>query len=454
MTVVRFIIILLLINAVNETVMSQQSKADSLLLILKTAKHDTVKLKVLIDISRLYGRMSEYKLAMEYAQKVIQLSEKIISSGDEKLVTSAKESLANSYNYIGIIYRNQSDFKQAKSFYLKAMKLYEEVADKEGLATEWNNLGNISGDEGNYKNSLEFHNKALVLRNQLLEELKKKSEISEVKLNESKKMVAASNNNIGTVYYMWGDYNKANASFFEALKISEEINDKITIAGTCNNIGEIQRLKGDYNKALEFYKKAHTIYKEMNDIKDLSTTLTNIGVVYFLKHDYQNAMDYFISDLNICEKEGNKQGVAHSNNNLGGLFYDMADEYFKNGNAIKAQAYYDKSIECYLKSLKIREEIGDKQGVGNSFFSIGELYRKQGKIVQAKEYLLRSLGIATEINSKPDLKNIYENLSEIDSANGHFKGAYEYYKLFSHFKDSLFNEEIKNKSSFMQFSAV
>ncbi|MDD2339283.1 MAG: tetratricopeptide repeat protein [Methanosarcina sp.] len=61
-----------------------------------------------------------------------------------------------------------------------------------------------------------------------------------------------------------GNYEEAIESYNQALKIREEIGDKIEIAGILNNIGGIQRERQEYALSLQTYLKAFSISKEIN----------------------------------------------------------------------------------------------------------------------------------------------------------------------------------------------
>ena len=67
------------------------------------------------------------------------------------------------------------------------------------------------------------------------------------------------------------------------------------------------------------------------------------------------------------------------------------------------QGNITKALEYYTKSLKIKEEIGDKEGVGISLSSIGLIYSEQGDLSNALKYLNKSLRLYTEIGDKKNL---------------------------------------------------
>ncbi|KXJ07837.1 G-protein-signaling modulator 1 [Exaiptasia diaphana] len=56
----------------------------------------------------------------------------------------------------------------------------------------------------------------------------------------------------------------------------------------------------------------------------------------------------------------------------------------------------NRSIECFQKSLKIAEEIGDKQGEGNAYDSLGNVYQLTHNYNEAKNCHEKHLSIASD----------------------------------------------------------
>ena len=72
------------------------------------------------------------------------------------------------------------------------------------------------------------------------------------------------------------------------------------------------------------------------------------------------------------------------------------------GNVHSNKGDYDKALDYYGRSLKIKEEIGDKAGIGYSLNSIGIVHANKGDYKKAEEYLEKSLAIEKEIGLGAD----------------------------------------------------
>lgn len=140
-----------------------------------------------------------------------------------------------------------------------------------------------------------------------------------------------------------------------------------------------------------------TIKKSL--LTTLAGALNNIGGVYSSQGDVPKALDYYHKSLKIKEEIGDKKGIATSYNNLGSVHSNQGD--------------LSQALEYYQKSLKIREEIGDKNGMAFSYNNIGVVYYNKGDIRKALEYFHKSLEIRNETGDKHGLATCYNNIGVV-----------------------------------------
>ena len=80
--------------------------------------------------------------------------------------------------------------------------------------------------------------------------------------------------------------------------------------------------------------------------------------------------------------------------------------------------YLDKALENYFASLKIKEEIGDKKNIANTYGNIGLVYINQGNYPEALKNHFASLKIREEIGNKDGIATCC-----IDIGTGQIKNA-------------------------------
>ena len=242
-----------------------------------------------------------------------------------------------------------------------------------------------------------------------------------------KRGIANCCNNLGNVLYKQGNYSEALKNHFLSLKISEELGDKKGTARSFGNLGVIYTNQENYSEAIKFYEASLKIKKEINDKKGIAATNNNLGALYFNKGDYEAAKKTFSEALATWTEFGDLEGISYCYNNLAGV-----------DNAL---GNYDEALKNVFASLKIKEEEEDKLGMAFSYNTLGNTYILLKKFSLARDYLDRGLKISLEMGANFETDECYLSLSELDSASGRFKLAYEHYKLYVVYRDSLLNEE-------------
>lgn len=103
-------------------------------------------------------RQSDYKSAIDYYEKGLQIR--------QETVREDHPSLAISYNNIDLVYNNIGECSKALSFHEKALQIRQKSlrSDDLSLATSYNNVGSVYDRIGEYSKALSFHEKALEIR--------------------------------------------------------------------------------------------------------------------------------------------------------------------------------------------------------------------------------------------------------------------------------------------------
>ena len=245
---------------------SQNRTIDSLLTLLKTDKADTNKVKHLNELgwALMYQNPDTSIILGNQALAIITPIPSLEFSMNKEVEGSEgiRSLLATTLGNQGVYYYFKADYLRALDYYLKELKIEEELKNKKGILRC---LGNI-----------------------------------------------------GIVYCIKGDYPKALDYLFKTLSIAEELGDKNLIAPQLCNIGNIYTQQNDYPKALNYFFKAIKMAEKLGDKNGIAIQLGNIGNIYTRQGDYPKALDCFFKALKIAEKLGDKSGIARYLGNIGG----------------------------------------------------------------------------------------------------------------------------------------
>lgn len=303
---------------------AQQSKIDSLLILIKKDNEDTNKVNHFNTLSKEL-RYNNPDTSLILCNQALSLSEKL----------EWKKGISQSLGYLGSIYYIKADYPTSIDYNFKALKIDEELNNKKGIASR---LGNI-----------------------------------------------------GLVYMEEGNYPKAIDNFFKALKIDEKLGNKNGIATAFGNIGLIYLYQNDYQKSLDYFFKALEVDEELGNKNSVARHLGNIGGVFVLKEDFSKGIDYYFKASKMCEELGNKYGVAMNLGNIGNIYSTEANKITGSNNSVKKDSLQQKALDYYFKSLKIEEELGNKNGITKQLCNIGDLFGNIKKYTEAEKYLLEAL---------------------------------------------------------------
>ena len=145
------------------------------------------------------------------------------------------------------------------------------------------------------------------------------------------------------------------------------------------------------------------IYK-LGDKSLEAECLLYIGVSYFTQNKLENAMDYFLQSMKIKQDLGDREGIAAILNNLGNISREM-------GN-------YERAIEYYQQVREIGEELGSKKLISTAYANLAVNYKALDDFEKALDYNLQALRMREEEKDERGMAASLNNIATIyaDSA--------------------------------------
>ena len=257
--------------------------------------------------------------------------------------------------------------------------------------------------------------------------------------------------NMGTIYGMLGDYQKALEKHYKSFEMQKKLYPPrhINIADILTRLGHDKIRIGKYSEALKDLKKALSIYKDSPDPKNpyIGKVKLYLGSAYSHLYSFEKAEKELEEAYDIFKNSiGDNYRYAHKTLNK------LAEHYTKKGD-YKTANYYA------LKALNIgREKFGDNHiNTSESYFRLGEVQTDKGLYDDALENLNKSLQIRKDLLSKkssyipeknpyieekhPYIAENYDALGKVrqlqgryDDAAGYFKKARNIYQALSAYK--------------------
>ncbi|MEJ2593764.1 MAG: adenylate/guanylate cyclase domain-containing protein [bacterium] len=304
----------------------------------------------------------------------------------------------------------------------EAEELAEKLNYQNGIATALKYIGMAYYFQGRYLETIQYW--------------KRSRDVFEKAGNT--KGVANMLSNIGAIYFNQGDDTKAIEMYLQTLKVAEEIEDSLRIATVLNNIGGVYFNKTNTReKSLGYYLKAYEISQHIGNAEAIGTSAVNTGDYYLWKENADSALYFFNKSLEAMQRSvsGN---VSYTLNSIGEAY------------ALKND--YDQAVKYQNEALELATRNNSALDKTLALIALGNTYVKKGEYKNAVSYFLRAEVIARELKVNYQIKNTFEALAKTYASMSDYEKAYQYQKLFSDYKDTIYNAENDKKIQRLQFN--
>lgn len=248
--------------------------------------------------------------------------------------------------------------------------------------------------------------------------------------------------------YMYTDISKA-ISFAESARLHAiEINDQNLLFDTNLLLGAIFSLQGNFDVALEYYLNSEEYLNENDSLQKAHFHL-NMGGMYWNLEDNYKALNHANTALAIYKSKNDSLGLANVYNLLGLIYvekeeYDKADKEFKSAiklnrglkNADGAIANLnnltlvpgdeDRKIGYLLEAIRYNQNNNAKWALAENYNNMAWLYTNKKDYAEAKEYLNKANTLAKELDAKGLIIDNLNYASQIALAEERYKDAYDY----------------------------
>ncbi|MEE9442850.1 MAG: sigma 54-interacting transcriptional regulator [candidate division Zixibacteria bacterium] len=235
-------------------------------------------------------------------------------------------------------------------------------------------------------------------------------------------------NALGKIYFIRSDYGTAAEYVNEAIQYSAQDSKKtVQLLG---NLGRIYLLTGDLDKAQENLEKALNLGKELELASSIVLNQLSLGYLYIRRrHFYQAGIELTAAD-NLIREFGFKRERVISLEYQGELCYEKQDfvaaknhleEAISLANELAPQStlmsqclrrfaetelelgHDDVAMRHVQKALNLAKEIGEKSEIGMSHRVISAIFLSRGESADARRHGSMSIDILREIGDSFEL---------------------------------------------------
>ncbi|WP_288020453.1 tetratricopeptide repeat-containing sensor histidine kinase [Tenuifilum sp.] len=272
----RFLILMMLFSIVKKSYAqledSIREKPSSIEALAKVLDRPDDSLKVVVlKLLCWENRNSDPAKAIEYGQMAVALAHKL----------ELNQELSDSYNRLGVAYRNVGEYAKALDCYFKGLEISRKYNLKKHLAFQYNNLADLYNRLSLYDRAVEFGKRALDIAKQINDEY----------------TLSYIYNILGTIYQNKDDLDSALYYFGKSLELREKIGFSPGIATAYLNIGNVHLAKGKKDSSEFYIIRAQKIYSQNNDLQGLALSYLAHGILCNQLGQYDSAIFYFNKGL-------------------------------------------------------------------------------------------------------------------------------------------------------------
>jgi tetratricopeptide (TPR) repeat protein len=206
---------------------------------------------------------------------------------------------------------------------------------------------------------------------------------------------------------------------------SRETSNKYVAMG---NLALLLNVEGKWQEALNILQECLEFFRSINAKSQMVTTISQQALIYQQRGEYEQALALEHKTLEIAE-EIEYTVVAYSHIAQLLFLMEMYDKALKQGEkGLKlAHELGNQQLEAaflhQLESLAIKEQIGDKEGQGDSLGEIGKLLLAAGGFKEALDCFQRALNIDRALGNPVKVAIALEAIGVVFGEQGHYEEA-------------------------------
>ncbi len=222
-----------------------------------------------------------------------------------------------------------------------------------------------------------------------------------------------------------GNLEEALDAYFKSIDAARKANYTKGEGSAYGTIADIYSISNNHNNAMLYYHEAITALRNSGDSVALASVISNAGDEFLNRKIYDSALIYFKEAELIFEKANYLNGKAYSMGNTGMVYANIG----KNSLA-------EKNIN---EAISILEKLEDYYPICVYLISMSDIYLEKGDQHTALNYALRSLKLAQQYGLKEQIGDANLKLSDLYEKAGNPDSSLKYYKNHIVFRDSLNN---------------
>lgn len=374
--------------------------AQQALALNQQTKNQEGQVDAYIQISAVYARQNQYRLALTIDSATLELAGNINYTKGRALALSQ---MARNQYAMGSLRDAEKNGQQALSLFTEA-GLENETADTH------NRLGIIYRRLADIPQSLKHYDEGIAIAGKTGDQ----SLLSVLYMNKANSYNEAAR------------YEEAIDMHFKSVRIKEKLRDERGLMQSYNNIALVFMRMNEFEKSRSYFLQANALATRFNSKTTLGYNFSNLANLS-ISQQKLDSVDYFYNQsLAAFTQTGEKPGLGLVHHNYG--MYLME------------QQRYPESEQHLREALAIRRQTEARYDIASTMNVLGGLLSRTGRRADAEKLLLESLDMLKDENGNRK-KDAYKFLAEHYKSAGDYEEAYKYQAGYVAMRDTLVSQD-------------
>lgn len=232
---------------------------------------------------------------------------------------------------------------------------------------------------------------------------------------------------IGHADQRTGNYDRAAASFTQAIEVCEKNKIRDIEVRAAMNLGNLYQFLNRYEDMLQHLQRTLVKAERYNLTEDIPMIKFNISNAEAHLNNFGKAIEYLLEILPYYQKTNNQYA-------LGLAYANLSWCYFKSQKR-------ELALDYAYKSYAIRSALNDKAGLTHLELNLGKIYLENAQYDSSFKYASSSLQKSLALKLITDVRDNYETLALLKERQGEYADANKYLRKFYEWKDSIYIQE-------------
>lgn len=322
-----------------------------------------------LQLKYVFGLCSGYVYLTSLNQSALKRDSALYYLGlIDQLAKEHPEDIRISKNYnqtAGLFYKAQGEFKRALPYFLENLKLA--TKEDENKAGSLLNIGNTYSQMADHRNAMTYHLQSLSIFEKI----------------GNKRGQSFCLHSLATDYYFLKQLDKAEEYLERSLKLKNELQDKRGMVTALQALGNIAKDRNQYVVADQYYNKSLVLAREMKAVGDEIVALHQMGMNHMRKPDPVAARKVFTEGLTLARQLGDSTLAARLKSSL--LSMDVEEQKKE-----KAESTFMNNLNTMIVSGD-KSGLALEYGRLSEYYALNHDYEKAFEYLKKHEALNDSL---------------------------------------------------------------